>query len=489
MTQAVSTLLIFFSLLLIFYLIAIVVLTLQRIRANQLKLISANTLLIVYATQSGQSEHLATQTAAQLAEAGEQVQLLNIEKLSTQQLQTAKRVIWVVSTYGEGDAPDQAQHFDHHILKQNLDLAHQSYAVLALGDRRYANFCEFGHRLNQMLQQHKATPWFDLVTVDQHSQDDLLHWNNLLAQQFQHDFALSTPVREWHAIQLKSRHLLNQGSQGNALYHLCFAVSPTMTWQSGDIVEIQCENSNQILQDFQVKFPDLNAIQIEQLRDRNLRDIPAQLPQQQTAEWLEGFKQLPVREYSIASIESEGQLDLVVRQEIDGAELGLGSGLLTQGLKLGQSIHAYVRCNQSFHLCKEARPAIFIGNGSGIAGLLAHLKQRIDDVQYQNWLIYGERQSAFDHVFSEDLETWQRLGQITTINRVFSRDKSSEKYVQDVLRKHANEFKHWVEQGACIYLCGSLNMAQGIDDALVEILGAKQINALRKAGHYRRDVY
>ncbi len=34
----------------------------------------------------------------------------------------------------------------------------------------------------------------------------------------------------------------------------------------------------------------------------------------------------------------------------------------------------------------------------GIAGLLAHLKQRIDDVQYQNWLIYGERQSAFDHV-------------------------------------------------------------------------------------------
>lgn len=39
------------------------------------------------------------------------------------------------------------------------------------------------------------------------------------------------------------------------------------------------------------------------------------------------------------------------------------------------------------------------------------------------------------------------------------------------------------------YLCGSLNMAQGIDDALVEILGAKQINALRKAGHYRRDVY
>lgn len=77
----------------------------------------------------------------------------------------------------------------------------------------------------------------------------------------------------------------------------------------------------------------------------------------------------------------------------------------------------------------------------------------------------------------------------TTINRVFSRDKSSEKYVQDVLCKHANEFKHWVEQGACIYLCGSLNMAQGIDDVLVEILGAKQINALRKAGHYRRDVY
>ena len=34
-----------------------------------------------------------------------------------------------------------------------------------------------------------------------------------------------------------------------------------------------------------------------------------------------------------------------------------------------------------------------------------------------------------------------------------------------------------------------LSKQEGIDDALVEILGAKQINALRKAGHYRRDVY
>lgn len=41
----------------------------------------------------------------------------------------------------------------------------------------------------------------------------------------------------------------------------------------------------------------------------------------------------------------------------------------------------------------------------------------------------------------------------------------------------------------CVISVVSLNMAQGIDDALVEILGAKQINALRRTGHYRRDVY
>ncbi len=488
MTQAVTTLLIFFALLFILYVIAIVYLMLKQSKSKRGKSISPDSLLVVYATQSGQSEQIATQTAEQLSYAN-QVELVSTEHLSAEQLQAAKQVIWVVSTYGEGDAPDQAQHFDQHILKSALDLSQQQYAILALGDRRYANYCEFGYRLNQYLQQNQARPWFDLVTVDQMSQDDLSHWNNLLAQHFQQDLEISTQQREWQSIQLKSRRLLNEGSQGQPLYQVVFDCPNELQWQSGDILEIQCENSNQDLTDFHLLHSELNQIQLEQLRARNLRELPIRTYDQDLTQWLNRFKLLPLREYSIANICVEQQLALVVRQEQKVNELGLGSGLLTQGLKLGQSLSAHVRSNPSFQLLAGAQPAIFIGNGSGIAGLFGHIQHRIADAHYQNWLIYGERELAHDNIFAEELQNLKKLGKISELNRVFSRDDSTERYVQDILRIKAEILKLWIKQGAVIYLCGSLNMAQGVDEALHEILGADQLNDLRKSGRYRRDVY
>ena len=74
-----------------------------------------------------------------------------------------------------------------------------------------------------------------------------------------------------------------------------------------------------------------------------------------------------------------------------------------------------------------------IGNGSGMAGLLSHLKQRVAKEHCQNWLIYGERQQAFDAIFADELHELQNQGKIAEIDRVFSRDGFAEKYVQDVL--------------------------------------------------------
>ncbi|WP_180008126.1 MULTISPECIES: hypothetical protein [unclassified Acinetobacter] len=130
-----------------------------------------------------------------------------------------------------------------------------------------------------------------------------------------------------------------------------------------------------------------------------------------------------------------------------------------------------------------------IGNGSGMAGLLSHLKQRVAKEHCQNWLIYGERQQAFDAIFADELHELQNQGKIAEIDRVFSRDGFAEKYVQDVLVVKKAELIDWLEQGACLYICGSLNMAKAVDATLQEILGIEQLHTLRKAGHYRRNVY
>ncbi|MNU06312.1 Sulfite reductase [NADPH] flavoprotein alpha-component [compost metagenome] len=48
----------------------------------------------------------------------------------------------------------------------------------------------------------------------------------------------------------------------------------------------------------------------------------------------------------------------------------------------------------------------------------------------------------------------------------------------------------WVDAGAAVYVCGSLQgMAGGVDEALQDILGAQRLQDLQQAGRYRRDVY
>lgn len=62
--------------------------------------------LVAYASQTGNAEELATQTAHSLQLAGVAVRVCALAELTAQDLQQAERALFLVSTYGEGDAPD-----------------------------------------------------------------------------------------------------------------------------------------------------------------------------------------------------------------------------------------------------------------------------------------------------------------------------------------------------------------------------------------------
>jgi sulfite reductase (NADPH) flavoprotein alpha-component len=62
--------------------------------------------------------------------------------------------------------------------------------------------------------------------------------------------------------------------------------------------------------------------------------------------------------------------------------------------------------------------------------------------------------------------------------------------VQHRLREQADAVRAWVDDGAAIYVCGSLQgMAGGVDAALQDILGDARLQAMQRDGRYRRDVY
>jgi sulfite reductase (NADPH) flavoprotein alpha-component len=160
-------------------------------------------------------------------------------------------------------------------------------------------------------------------------------------------------------------------------------------------------------------------------------------------------------------------------------------------LAIGDTLRLRVRAHENFRLGSNARrPMILIGNGTGLAGLRAHLKARALLPGSRNWLLFGERKQAFDALYDQELREWEQRGLIESLDRVYSRDQSERRYVQHRLRECGAKVSSWIAEGAAVYVCGSLEgMAGGVEQALKEILGAREVEALSVAGRYRRDVY
>src|SRR5690606_3013154 len=121
-----------------------------------------------------------------------------------------------------------------------------------------------------------------------------------------------------------------------------------------------------------------------------------------------------------------------------------------------------IRVNRGFHGPTPETPLILIGNGTGMAGLRAHLGAREGHDHGEAWLMFGERTRAHDALLDAELQAALASGLLTRLDRVFSRDAGDGRYVQALIGEHADELIRWIDRGAAIYVCGSLEgMSKG----------------------------
>ena len=470
----------------------------QQRRLSLPTLAGDSPLLLCYASQTGFALRIAMQTAKSLQAAGQSVSFKSLGDVDLATLQASSRALFVVSTTGEGDPPDTAITFVRKVMRGQASLKGLNYGLLALGDQEYRHYCGFGRELDRWLKHHGAQPLFDAVEVDNADDGALRHWQHHLELLGDGQALPDWTEPEYEDWRLIERTLLNAGSAGGAVYHL--ALQPQgqpLTWSAGDIVEIGPRNSQDKVNDALkvLGLPATTVLRHEE-REEVLSDwlarclLPRQLTEL-TQQLVENLKPLPHREYSIASIPQDGRLELLLRQmrQSDGS-LGLGSGWLTEHATVGESIAVRIRGNPSFHAPTDDRPLILIGNGTGLAGLRAHIKARVAAGHRRNWLLFGERSAAHDFYHREEIEGWRNNGFLQRLGLAFSRDQSERVYVQQRLREAAEEVRRWVGDGASIYVCGSLEgMAPAVTAALNDILGAEQVEQLAADGRYRRDVY
>ena len=274
----------------------------------------------------------------------------------------------------------------------------------------------------------------------------------------------------------------------------------TANWQAGDLVEIGPRHAADDVERWLATHAlDGNAVVEHSGRRACLREWlsashlpePGDVQQNPMTELVANLQALPHREYSIASVPSDGAVHLLVRRmQRDDGSPGIGSGWLTQHADVGSEIALRIRANPCFHAPVDDRPLVLIGNGTGLAGLRALLKARVEAGRGRNWLLFGERECARDFYHRDEIRQWQQQGWLERVDLAWSREGESRVYVQDRLRAATDVLQSWVERGAAIYVCGSLaGMAPGVDAVLREALGDATVEQLREAGRYRRDVY
>ena len=449
------------------------------------------TTLVAYASQTGTAERIARLTACALPDAA----ALPLAALDAATLARTRDLFVVASTYGEGEPPDAARAFARRMQQAPDDLSHLRYAVLALGDREYADFCAFGHRVDRWLHAGGATRLFDPVEMDGEDADAQRQWQQQLAglgaRTDQPDWA-PAPMTEWRLVE---RRLLNPGSQGDGAWHVALAPRDPadLSWQAGDIVEI---------------LPEQDPARVDAFLNRAGRSADAALRAalmtrilpEDVSEDAAGaidpdmLKPLPHREYSIASLPAAGQVELIVRQcrAADGFA-GLGSGWLTEGAPLDGVIRARIRRNPGFHAPADpATPLILIGNGTGLAGLMAHLRARAASGGGRGpaVLFFGERHPAQDDLLAVERADLAASGVLTRTVPAWSRLGDGPRYVQDAVAEQADLVREAVAAGAAILVCGSVTgMAPGVHAALAAILGDARLEAMLADGRYRRDIY
>jgi sulfite reductase (NADPH) flavoprotein alpha-component len=226
------------------------------------------------------------------------------------------------------------------------------------------------------------------------------------------------------------------------------------------------------------------------------------------AEFLALLKPLQHRAYSISSSgnmhpETVHLTVASVRYDsYDREHKGVCSTFLADLVDEKTEVRCFFTPNKVFRVPDDnTLPMIMVGPGTGIAPFRAFLQER----QYRkatgkNWLFFGDRNSATDFIYRDELFNLQQEGVLTRLDLAFSRDQAEKIYVQDRMREYGVELFAWLEQGGYFFVCGdAYHMAKDVDKALLDVIAEQgklseaqaidYVNQLKKNKRYVRDVY
>ncbi len=114
--------------------------------------VSAAKALILYGTESGNSEKLADFSAKEAKKRGIQASVKNMAYITPDELAKHENLLVIISTWGDGEPPDSATTFYNALIARTTPYAKLNFSVCSLGDTSYEKFCQTGKDIDAKLE-------------------------------------------------------------------------------------------------------------------------------------------------------------------------------------------------------------------------------------------------------------------------------------------------------------------------------------------------
>jgi len=491
----------------------------------------AEPLTIVYASESGNSEKLASDLAKAARKNGLKPTIVDMADLDLAALRSTKRLVMIAATWGEGEPPARATRAYGELMGESAPrLDGVEFGVLALGDTAYAEFCSIGKALDARLEALGAKRVVARVDLDLDFAQPAARWIGDAVKALtppdadrgrviEVDFGkqASAPNTDIVEAEIVEHVNLNSSRSDKETVHLALAFEGAApAYEPGDSLDVYAENDPATVDELLklaglagddnlraelIKARDVSTLSLKTVESyaaqtshqyvnalladgeakawiagRQLIDLIATFPIALAADQLRALtRPLSPRAYSIASsrrqVGDEAHLLIsAVRYETNGrARKGVASNYVAERLKRGGRVRVKLKPNKHFALPAAERDIIMVGPGTGVAPFRAFVQERrATAAPGRSWLFFGDRQFTHDFLYQLDWQEALKDGALTSMDVAFSRDTPEKIYVQHKLWEQRRDLIEWLDGGANFYVCGDAKaMAKDVRATLV----------------------
>lgn len=230
-------------------------------------------LTILYGSESGNAGACASDAAKAAKAAGFKASVVDMAEFSTEQLAKTANLLVIVSTWGEGDPPETAVPFHEAMMSDKAPrLPANRFAVFALGDTSYADFCECGKQFDRRLEELGGKRILNRVDADVDYEESFQQWlDQVMPKMAEETGAFKSngsgtaqvaeaapriaPTQEFgkkHPFPAPVTQLINLNGRGSAKHtaHVEFSLEGSgLSYLPGDVVGIFPENCPEVVDD------------------------------------------------------------------------------------------------------------------------------------------------------------------------------------------------------------------------------------------------